>query len=276
MSVAVTLTISDGFIVGVDSAVTVSFGPGKTNIYEDAEKIFQLGEKRIGIATLGLAGIGDRSIGSFIREFESVNPGGAMDDGRQVADIAESLRAFFYDRYASVIIPAMESLRGITFQQIPVNDRPSLGLLIGGYSDGAFLPEVWEIRLPEHATANSTQQLRAPGTFGLSWHAANRPIHRYINGIDPVLRAELESELLTVIGRPLSQHESDGFEKIFARHSYQYVYNSMPIGSGIKFVRHLVDMVIEHYRVVAEDSIVGGEPRIGVVTYKGERFRILS
>ena len=51
MSVAVTLTISDGFIVGVDSAVTVSFGPGMTNIYADAEKIFQLGEKRIGIAT---------------------------------------------------------------------------------------------------------------------------------------------------------------------------------------------------------------------------------
>src|SRR5258708_3464791 len=162
MSVAVTLTISDGFIVGVDSAVTVSFGPGKTNIYEDAEKIFQLGEKRIGIATVGLAGIGDRSIGSFIREFESVNPGGAMDEGRQVVEIAESLRAFFYERYANVIIPAVEALLNTPFQQIPMNDRPSLGLLVGGYSDGAFLPEVWEIRLPEHDRQYSSQQLRGP------------------------------------------------------------------------------------------------------------------
>jgi hypothetical protein len=276
MSVAVTLTISDGFIVGVDSAVTVSFGPGKTNIYEDAEKIFQLGEKRIGIATFGLAGIGDRSIGSFIREFEFVNPGGAMDEGKQVAQIVESLRAFFYRAYERVIIPAVEALRGTKFQQIPINDRPSLGLLVGGYSDGTFLPEAWEIRLPEHECPNSSQLLRGPGTTGLSWHAVNRPIHRYINGIDPVLRTELEAQIATIVGRPVSQQEVDGFAKIFARHQYQFVYNSMPIGSAIKLVRHLVNMVIEHYRVVAEDSIVGGNARVGVVTYKGERFKVLS
>jgi len=90
-----------------------------------------------------------------------------------------------------------------------------------------------------------------------------------------MLKSELESEFLRVLGRPLSQQEVDGFGKIFSRHQYQFVYNSMPIGSGVRFVRHLVDMVVEHYRVVAEDSIVGGEPRIGVVTYKGESFRIL-
>ena len=65
VSVAVTLTISDWFIVGVDSAVTISFGPGKTNIYEDAEKT----------ATFGLAGIGDRSIGNIDRlVFYARNP----------------------------------------------------------------------------------------------------------------------------------------------------------------------------------------------------------
>lgn len=276
MSVAVTLTISDGFIVGVDSAVTISFGAGKTNIYEDAEKIFQLGERRIGVATTGLAGIGDRSIGSFIREFESMNPGGAMDEGRQLGEITESLRAFFYQAYERVVIPAVEMLLNIPFQQIPINDRPFIGLLVGGYSGGGFLPEVWEIRLPEQSTMGSAQQLNAPGVFGVTWYATNRPIHRYINGIDPVLRVELESELLKVLGRPLSQQEAEQFAKIFARHQYTFVYNSMPVGSGVKFVRHLVDMVIQHYRVVAEDSVVGGEARIGVVTYKGEHFKILS
>jgi hypothetical protein len=276
VSVAVALTISDGFIVGVDSAVTISFGAGKTNIYEDAEKIFQLGERRIGIATLGLAGIGERSIGSFIREFEFVNFGNAMDDGREVREITESLRDFFYQAYAGVIIPAVEALRKVPFQQVAIADRPSLGLIVGGYSDRAFLPEVWEIRIPEHSSTNSAQLLRAPGVVGVSWHAVNMPIHRYINGIDPRLRADLETQLLQILGRPLTGQEASDFEKIFGRYQYQFVYNSMPITSGIRFVRHLVDMVIEHYRVVAEDSIVGGEPRIGVVTYKGERFRILS
>ena len=53
MSVAVSLVISDGLVLGVDIAVAISFGPGKTNIYENAEKLFQLGAKRIGIARLG-------------------------------------------------------------------------------------------------------------------------------------------------------------------------------------------------------------------------------
>ena len=276
MSVAVTLTISDGFIVGVDSAVTVSFGTGKTNIYDDTEKIFQLDDKRIGIATVGLAGIGDRSIGSFIHEFESVNPGGAMDDGRQLREVAEALRDFFYRVYETTIIPAVEALRNAPFTQIPVADRPFLELLVGGYSAGAFLPELWDIRLPEHSTAGSSQQLRTPGVFGLTWHATAGPIYRYVKGIDPALRVELEAELLKVTQRPLTQAEVQSFFDLFAKHEYQFVYNSMPIGSGIKFVRHLVDMVIQHYRVVAEDSVVGGEPRIGVVTYKGEQFRILS
>lgn len=276
VSVAVTLTISDGFIVGVDSAVTVSFGPGKTNIYEDAEKIFQLGDKRLGIATIGLAGFGERSIGSFIREFESVNFGGAMNDGRPVSEITESLREFFFGAYQRIIVPAVEALRNVPFRQVPINERPALGLLIGGYADGAFLPEVWEIRLPEHNAPNSAQLLRGRGVFGLSWHATNAPISRYINGIDQGLRNELEAQVVNILGRPLSPQEINEFGQIFGRYAYQFVYSSMPVNSGIRFVRHLVDMVIEHYRVVAEDSVVGGEPRIGVVTYKGERFRVLS
>src|SRR5665213_3202490 len=100
MSVAVTLSLSDGLIVGVDSAVTISFGPGRTNVYEDAEKIFQLGEKRIGIAIFGLAGIGDRSIGSYIREFESKHADGLMQRDCAVEEIAEEFRGFFYEAYS--------------------------------------------------------------------------------------------------------------------------------------------------------------------------------
>lgn len=67
MSVAVTCNLSDGLILGVDSAVTISSGQGVNKVYESAEKIFQLGDKRVGIAIYGVAGLGERSIGSFSR-----------------------------------------------------------------------------------------------------------------------------------------------------------------------------------------------------------------
>jgi hypothetical protein len=59
--VAVSVAVSLGLVLGVDIAVAISFGPGKTNIYENAEKLFQLGAKRIGIATLGIARLGRTS-----------------------------------------------------------------------------------------------------------------------------------------------------------------------------------------------------------------------
>jgi hypothetical protein len=276
MSVAVTLTISDGLIMGVDSAVTISFGVGKTNIYEDAEKLFQLGEKRIGIATVGMAGIGERSIGSFIREFESKDPDGAMARSCPLDEVVESLRKFFYEPYATIIIPAVEQLQGMPFDQVPPANRPALGLLVGGYSDGEFLPELWQIAIPEAKVVGSAQQLQKRGTVGLTWHAVSRPIHRYIKGFDAPLLAELDALLLKLLKRPLTPGELKEFQDIFARNEYQFVYGSMPVNCGVRFVRSLVNLVIEHYRMVAEDSVVGGEARIGVVTYKGDKFQILK
>ena len=110
MSVAVTLSVADGLIMGVDSATAISYGPGKTNIYEDAEKLFSLGTKRIGVATFGMAGIGTRSIGSFVREFEYRDVDGVECP---MADIVEAMRRFFYDAYVSIIIPAVETLQGM-------------------------------------------------------------------------------------------------------------------------------------------------------------------
>ena len=103
MSVAVTCNLSDGLILGVDSAVTISSGQGVSKIYENAEKIFQLGGKRVGIAIYGLAGFGERSIGSFIREFESKDPKGVMGRDCEIAEITEALRLFFQDSYGKTI-----------------------------------------------------------------------------------------------------------------------------------------------------------------------------
>jgi hypothetical protein len=276
MSVAVSLTISDGLIMGVDSAVTVSFGAGKTNIYEDAEKLFQLGEKRIGIATVGMAGIGERSVGSFIREFESKDPDGVMARSCPLSEVVESVRKFFYESYAAIVIPAVEQLQGVPFDQVPAADRPMLGLLVGGYSDGEFLPELWKITIPEAKAAGSAQQLQKRGSAGLTWHAAFGPINRYIKGIDAGLLVNLEALVLKILKRPFAPEELKEFQDILARSEYQFVYASMPVSSGIRFVRSLVNLVIEHYRMVAEDSVVGGEARVGVATYKSDKFQILK
>lgn len=78
MTIAISCNLSDGVILGVDSAVTVAAGGDHVKIWENAEKLFQIAERPIGAAIYGLAGFGDRSIGSYLREFELSNPNGVL------------------------------------------------------------------------------------------------------------------------------------------------------------------------------------------------------
>jgi hypothetical protein len=64
MTVAISCNLSDGVILGVDSAVTVPVAD-HVKIWENAEKLFQMGGRPIGAAIYGLAGFGDRSVGSY-------------------------------------------------------------------------------------------------------------------------------------------------------------------------------------------------------------------
>jgi hypothetical protein len=58
MSVAVACNLSDGVIVGVDSAITIGDAAAPAKVYEDADKLFGLGDLPIGIAFYGMAALG--------------------------------------------------------------------------------------------------------------------------------------------------------------------------------------------------------------------------
>src|ERR1700733_3340038 len=91
MSVAVLCNLSDGVIIGVDSALTVMGTNGVERVFEDGGNLFQIG-KKLGVATFGLAGLGGRSIGSFLHEFEGTHP---ELEVMPIPQAVESLRDFF-------------------------------------------------------------------------------------------------------------------------------------------------------------------------------------
>jgi len=65
MTVAVACNLAEGVVLGVDSAVTIHDSQGLVvKVYENAVKLFQLGEKPIGIAAFGIGALGNRIIGS--------------------------------------------------------------------------------------------------------------------------------------------------------------------------------------------------------------------
>lgn len=268
MSVAVLCNLSDGVIIGVDSAVTVSDANGVRKVFADGEKLFQLTD-RVGVATYGVGGLEGRSIGSFVREFELAHPDLS---NIPLQETVELLRQFFMGVY----VRSAEYIYGLPFDQIPAEEKGVLGFIVAGFSPGQYLSEAWHLQLPWNNDPNSAEHICAPGNFQVSWYATFGPIERYIKGCDRNLFAEMTTLAATIAGRLLTEEEVNQFVEIVDKHSYRAFLDSMPVQAGIDYVRFLVNLVIEHYRLISQHPIVGGKPKIGVVTYKGEKFKLIE
>jgi len=277
MTVAISCNLSDGVILGVDSAVSLPGPGGILKVYENAEKLFQIGKKPIGLAIYGLGGMEQRSIGSYIREFEKKDPNTVVTQPCNIAFLAEELRKFFHGIYAKRIIPVLEQATGKSFKDIPKENIPILGLVVGGFSANEYLSEIWEIIIPWHSTKKSSIQLRKTGDFGTNWFATYDPIRRYIKGYDPLLIDELLTYMVKLRrGRKFKNDQQDEISKILNKHEYPISFEAMPMEEGIKHTKFLVEMVINHYKYSYGAPIVGGTPKIGKVTYKGEQFQLLE
>ncbi len=86
----------------------------------------------MGIAAFGLGAIGARSIGSYIREFELADPNNVVSQASTVENVVEELRKFFLQKYQAEIVPRIEKTTKKKFDEIPDNEKPILGLAVGG------------------------------------------------------------------------------------------------------------------------------------------------
>lgn len=277
MTVAVACNLPDGVVLGVDSAVTLSNDKGEVvKTYEHAVKLLQLGEKPIGVATYGAGALGNRIIGSYMLEFEREDPKQVVTKNATVKDIVEQLRLFFLKRYRNTVVPEMEARTGKKFKNIPDKDRPVLGLAVGGFSAGAYLSEVWEIRIPFHEGVHSATLWCKEGEFRPVWFALNEPIFRYEKGYDRDLVGELKKYFAQLRGSPLTGAEDKAITDILDQYEYRIPFGGMPMEEGVAYVKFVVEMVINHHRFATGAPVVGGNAQIGLVTYKGEKFQILK
>jgi hypothetical protein len=272
MSICVAFNLSDGVVIAVDSATTMFSGPGAiSKVFLDADKLFQLGKLRVGVATYGVAALHGRTIGSFIREF-SLAPDNADVDSLELREVVERLRKFFFAYYVSFF----EKIHSKPFDQIDAKMKGFLGLVVGGFSPGTFQSEIWEIVVPVHAAEYSARLCNANGAFGCNWFASSVPINRHLQGIDPALSAKFKKIFESILGRGITDAEEKQFADALKEHEYRLKFEGMPIQSGIACARFLVDLVLGHYRFAETHPIVGGKATVGVVTYEQNAFQILE
>lgn len=273
MSVAVACNLSDGLVLGVDSAVTLTHAGDVLKVFDNAGKLFQLQGSRVGVATFGLASLKGRTIGSFVREFETKVEHQEMLCTAPISEVVEALRAFFVRQY----VEHVEALAAASADPAPLdNELPSLGFVAGGFSPGEFLSEVWQIDVPGHEQPGSCSLLFGPGACGCYSFATNEPLNRYFYGYSAGLVYDLADYAGSLLGRPLSAEEEGEMFRIAERQHYPVLFDSMPIQVGIKWVRFLTDLAIAHHYFASAHPVVGGKAKIGVVTYRQEDFRLIE
>jgi hypothetical protein len=285
VSIVVCCNLPDGIILGADSAVTVSGTvvdestgarqSGVLKVFERGQKIFQLRKDLpLGLATFGIFGLGERTVGSHLEEFEVDRLANVLQNTGLRLDIRElckELWAFFRERYDKAFREPLEAEKKLPFDQIPAEEKPGLGIVVAGYPGGSPLGEVWVVRLPFGVEAGGVQEVRKRGKFGAAWFGVSGPVTRFVKGFDPALPDELVRVLRDKIGA-----QADGLrpelERVLSSLEYRIPYPGMPLEEGIEHVRYLTGLAISFARYAPGPPVCGGDVRMAVITRK-DNFR---
>lgn len=272
MSIAISCNLSDGVIMGADSAVTISgklidpdgVREGVLKVYNEAEKIFQLCDFPVGIMTYGLGMLGERTLESYIREFEYSKHKEKQNLSEiAIKDIAEKFKEFFTKKYEAFFKIPLEQKFDQKYEDIPLGKKPLLGLVIGGYSSDEYLSEVWQIQIPHD---DKIRQVRVKGNCGSNWFGMNQAIIRLIKGYELTLLNQVVDYFVKKYNVPFNETINEDIKKIVDAHEYRIPYQAMPLQEGVDHVKFLLDVVINQHKFVIGAPVCGGNIRMVVIS----------
>lgn len=258
MTIAVSVKVGEGLVYATDS--TSSFfdnTAGNSTLvqsFHHARKLIQLADYPIGIMTFGLGSIGARNLESLVAEFENtLTPLSLLNGGPYtVENIAGDLHGFLQGKYEAVFpTPAAGT----------ADNRPLMGVVMGGYSRGEFFPDEFLIAFP----AASVEPTRpgGEGGFGALWWGVTPPIVRLILGFDPGLQQWF-------IDKGVDPAEAGNIvNELRQRFQWTILFNGMPLQDAIDFAVYLANVTIGHSRFVVGPPVCGGHVDVATISHRG-------
>ena len=262
MTICVSISIAEGLVLAADSAVTLqgqfNTPQGQQNgvlqQFNYANKLTRFKDYPIGVMSWGAASISDRSIQSLIMEFEhsyvSVKDRALLDPAEEaftVRGVADDLLVFMKDRYDAAYSGA--------------NPLPSLGMLVGGFSQDQFFSDSYSCDLSK--TPSDWEQVRprqvdGRPSFGANWFGQTGPLTRLIQGFDAPSLAQL---VVRGADKALIQTWIDDSVS-----EMPLVFDAMPLQDAIDLADFLTQVVIGTFRFGTGPQLCGGDVDIAVIT----------
>jgi hypothetical protein len=265
MSVAIAVKVSEGLVLGADSAATIQgqvrrpdvVQEGILKTYFNARKLMQIGDFPIGVITWGTAFMGSRTIESLVREWEHDNNWQSQEEykeshneGFDVAECALALSRHMSEFYAQ------------EFTQLPDERRPQIGFIVAGYSQGAFFPEIRRFVLPLDAPGVAHDQRPdrdGRPDFGASWFGLTDAIVRLHFGRD--------EHVIGIMSERFGVTPDEARETLNPL-QYQIPFAVMPLQDAIDYAYYMLNVTVGRYRFVIGPELCGGQIEIAAITQR--------
>jgi hypothetical protein len=261
MTIAVTVKVHDGVVLAADSATTLFSERGVSNVYNNANKVFNLYKTLpIGAISYGLGGIGNASMSTLMKDLrrkitglDSKNSDWKLNsEDYKMCDVAELVKQFFYD-----------DLYAKYFKDAKI--KPVLGFIIAGYSSNEDLAEEYRIEIIE-GVCRGPELIRNKEEAGIAWGGEQEAIHRLVCGFGMNLPQALKE---------MGIKDNDigpAIDFIKGRLGAPLVPSAMPIQDAIDLAEYLVNTTIMFSRFTPGAPTVGGPIEIATIT-KHEDFK---
>ena len=262
MTVGIAVKVFDGIVLATDSATTVDLGAAGHQVYNSANKIFQLHRHLpIGAMTWGLGNVADASIATIAkdlrRRFMGLDPDRTdwtLDDSFTVEQVAERL---------------VDHVFGELYSQTFAGEKaaPLLGFLIAGYSARSMQAEAWVVQMDDPNTRPALDIAAGQGESGWLAYAQPQAAVRLLKGFDPgllqLLTPHLGSSELAILESALMSGVLEA----------PVVIPAMPFADAIGFAKYLVDVTVGYRRFVLGPDTVGGPVEIaGISRHEGFKW----
>jgi len=270
MTINIAVAVAEGLVMAADSWVQMANSAGKVSTtHSSAEKLTEIGDRPIGVMIHGSGSIEKRSILSLIREFEFLEYAKEPRDidSWSVWEMSARLAAFIEARYG-VALPAPPA--GTS------DDRPSLGLVVGGFSPGEFFPEVVTIEFPGPIIVRELPDrdlsVKPFGGWYVEFWGVRKALKRLIHGYDIASLEDIHGFLQWAEGQratgredlgavppppPVRPSEALGPYGFFEQ--LEHRLDGMPLQEAVEFADFLGTVAIGYDKFSKGDRSVGGD-----------------
>jgi hypothetical protein len=254
MTVIVGITTPDGVLLASDSRTTQSGEGGHRIISDSAHKVFEVGP--FGVATSGLAFIGENTIAGLMDQFLAQLEGEAAEE---VDAFTDALGEFFHARFSAWLAEDGESW-DVDAQGFP------LRFFVAGY-DTQGIGHIHEVQIPGPERGDYSPNTTDTGTM---WRGQTDVISRLLKGVD---RSQLQLPL-----EQLSKEVVDDLVDSFDSLEYLHLF-PITLQDAVDYSSFLIRTTIDMQRfsdgTVANPGLVpgcGGPLQIFVVERSRTRW----